>query len=52
MAGKLKDDQIRWVLSLDAKGVQGELQTFSSVVANTTKENEKLNDELKAATNI
>lgn len=47
---KLKDDQIRWILSLDAKGVQGELTTISSVTQRLIDDNKKLEAELKAAT--
>jgi phage-related tail protein len=49
MAGKLKDDQIRWVLSLDAKGVQGELVKVSSVISRLKQENKELEKEMKAA---
>lgn len=47
---KLKDDQIRWILSLDAKGVQSELTSISSVVQQLTDDNKKLEAELKLAT--
>jgi hypothetical protein len=47
---KLKDDQIRWILSLDAKGVQSELTNMSSVVQQLTEDNKKLEAELKAVT--
>lgn len=50
MANKLKDDEIRWILSLDAKGVQGELKTTSSVIQRLTDDNKKLEAELKLAT--
>jgi len=46
---KLKDDQIRWILSLDAKGVQGELVQVSSVINKLKKENSDLEKEMKAA---
>mgnify|MGYP000968913066 CR=1 FL=1 len=36
---KLKDDNIRWILELDAKGVQGELNTLSSSTDRLKKEN-------------
>ncbi|MDR0681169.1 MAG: hypothetical protein LBG15_04865 [Dysgonamonadaceae bacterium] len=49
MAGKLKDDQIRWILSLDAKGVQGELQTLSSTVKRLQADNASLKKEMSAA---
>lgn len=44
---KLNDDQIKWVLSLDAKGVQGELDSLSSRSIQLTNENKKLTAELK-----
>jgi len=47
MAGRLKDDQIRWILSLDAKGVQGELVQVSSVIERLKKENSDLAKEMK-----
>jgi len=40
---KLKDDQIRWILSLDAKGVQGELVQVSSAIDKLKKDNVSLN---------
>jgi TP901 family phage tail tape measure protein len=46
---KLKDDEIRWVLSLDAKGVQGELRTLSSATERLKNDNKSLKDEMKAA---
>jgi len=46
---KLKDDQIRWILSLDAKGVQGELVQVSSVIDRLKKENSDLQKEMKTA---
>ncbi|MDR1718441.1 MAG: phage tail tape measure protein [Prevotella sp.] len=46
---KLKDDEIRWILSLDAKGVQSELTSISSVTKQLTEENKKLEAKLKAA---
>ena len=46
---KLKDDQIRWILSLDAKGVQGELVQVSSVINKLKKENSDLEKEMKKA---
>ncbi|MBF0649183.1 hypothetical protein IR083_10155 [Dysgonomonas sp. GY75] len=47
---KLKDDEIRWILSLDAKGVQSELTSISSVIQRLTDDNKKLEAELKLAT--
>ena len=49
MPGKLRDDQIRWILSLDAKGVQGELVQVSSAIGRLKKENADLSKEMKAA---
>jgi len=46
---KLKDDQIRWILSLDAKGVQGELVQVSSTINNLKEENKGLQQEMKTA---
>ncbi len=46
---KLKDDNIRWVLELDAKGVQGELTTLSSSTDRLKKENRELSVEMKKA---
>jgi hypothetical protein len=40
---KLKDDEIRWILSLDAKGVQGELRALSSTAERLRGENKQLN---------
>jgi hypothetical protein len=44
---KLKDDEIRWILSLDAKGVQSELTGISSKSIQLTNENKILTAELK-----
>jgi len=49
MAGRLQDDQIRWILSLDAKGVQGELVQVSSVIDDLKSKNKELETEMKAA---
>jgi chromosome segregation ATPase len=49
MAGKLKDDQIRWILSLDAKGVQGELQTLSSTIKKLSADNASMKKEMAGA---
>ena len=46
---KLKDDQIRWILSLDAKGVQGELVQVSSSIDKLKEANKGLGAEMKAA---
>lgn len=46
---KLKDDNIRWILELDAKGVQGELNTLSSSTDRLKKENRELSVEMKKA---
>lgn len=47
MAGKLRDDEIRWILSLDAKGLQSEIVNVSTKAQDLTKTNEKLGAELK-----
>lgn len=47
---KLKDDQIKWILSLDAKGVQSELVKTSSASQKLTDDNKKLQAELKKFT--
>ncbi len=47
---KLKDDQIKWILSLDAKGVQSELVKTSSASQKLTDDNKKLQAELKKST--
>jgi chromosome segregation ATPase len=49
MAGKLRDDQIRWILSLDAKGVQGELVQVSSAIGQLKEKNSDLEKEMKKA---
>jgi len=46
---KLKDDQIKWILSLDAKGVQSEITTLSSQSKDLGKVNKLLESDLKAA---
>ncbi len=48
MANKLRDDEIKWILSLDAKGVQSQLVGLSSKSKELTDENKKLGTELKA----
>jgi hypothetical protein len=48
MAGKLKDDEIRWILSLDAKGVQAEFQKISSSTNKLVADNKMLKAELQA----
>ncbi len=45
---KLKDDYIRWILSLDAQGVQKEIATTSSVINKLTAENKQLTAEMRA----
>ena len=49
MAGRLQDDKIRWVLSLDAKGVQGELVQLSSSINQLKQNNSDLEKEMKKA---
>ena len=43
----LKDDEIRWILSIDAKGVQGELRQITSETIKLEQENKSLNNGLK-----
>jgi hypothetical protein len=47
---KLKEDQIKWVLNLDAKGVQGEVQKLSNTIRSLKDENKFLNNEMRDAT--
>lgn len=47
MAGKLKDDEIRFILNLDAKGLQSEIVNVSSKSQDLTNTNKKLGAELK-----
>ena len=49
MSNRLTDDQIKWVLSLDAKGVQSELTTLTGETQKFQKENKLMRAELKAA---
>ncbi|MCL1942235.1 MAG: hypothetical protein FWF54_01605 [Candidatus Azobacteroides sp.] len=45
--GKLRDDEIRWILSVEAKGAQGEIQNFASVIHKAAEENKMLKLEMK-----
>lgn len=47
MANGLRDDQIRFILSMDAKGVQSELTGISSKTQELQQENKKLAADLK-----
>lgn len=47
MAGKLKDDHIRWILDVDAKGAQGEIQKFASTINNLKQQNDVFSISLK-----
>lgn len=47
---KLREDQISWVLNLDAKGVQGEVQKLSNSIRGLKDENKYLGKEMKEAT--
>ncbi|KAA6348481.1 hypothetical protein EZS27_004081 [termite gut metagenome] len=49
MAGKLKDDQIRWILDVEAKGVQAELQKVISSTDKLAQSNKRMTAEQKAA---
>lgn len=47
MANRLQPDEIRWILSLDAKGVQSELHSISSDTQNLQDQNKNLVSDLK-----
>ncbi|MDR0541607.1 MAG: hypothetical protein LBH19_05270, partial [Dysgonamonadaceae bacterium] len=47
MARKLQDDHIRWILDLDAKGVQGELQQITSESLRLANANKQMSADLK-----
>ncbi|MDR0866581.1 MAG: SHOCT domain-containing protein [Candidatus Symbiothrix sp.] len=49
MAGKLKDDQIRIILDVEAKGVQAELQKITASSFRYAESNKTMNAEMKAA---
>ena len=44
---KLKDDEIKWILDIDAKGVQGELKKFASAIDDLQQKNKVLNETIK-----
>lgn len=46
---RLTDDHIRWILDLDAKGIQGELNKLSSQSRQFVDDNRRMNIEIKAA---
>lgn len=46
---KLKDDHIKWVLEMDAKGVQSEITTLSSLSKELEADNKRLQAEYAAA---
>lgn len=46
---RLRDDQIQWILSLDAKGVQSELVNISSASKKAADDNKTLQKEMKEA---
>lgn len=46
---KLREDQISWVLNLDAKGVQGEVQKLSNSIRGLKDENKFLKNEMRDA---
>ena len=46
---KLTDDTIRWILDMDANGVQIELKTISSLTQKLTDDNKRMAAELAAA---
>ena len=49
MAGKLRDDEIKWILTVDAKGAQAEVQNLVSSSVQLTDANKKLKIEMKEA---
>ena len=50
MAGRnLSDTEIKWTLSVDAQGAQGEIQAFSSKIQNLKTDNEELKAAIKLA---
>ena len=49
MAQKLQDDHIRWILDIEAKGVQAELQKITSSSIQLANANKILNNEIKDA---
>lgn len=49
MAGKLKDDHIRWILDIEATGVQAELQKITSSSLQYADANKKMKTEIKEA---
>lgn len=51
MGKKVKDDQIKWYLVLDAKGVQGEIQKLSSSTVKLENDNKRLAKEMAEAKN-
>lgn len=46
---KLTEDQIKWVLSIDAKGVHKEIAITSSEIIKLSQENRRMSQEMKAA---
>lgn len=48
MARKLKDDEISWVIDLDAKGAQGEINKLSGAIRDLERENSKLQKTIQA----
>ena len=49
MSAKLTDDHIKWILDLDAEGIQGELVKVSSQIKSLTIDNKNLASEMKEA---
>jgi chromosome segregation ATPase len=52
MARNLTDDEIKWILSVDAQGAQKEIQTFSSEINRLKQENASLARATKDANNF
>lgn len=49
MAGKLTQDEIKWILSIDAKGVNREIAVTSSEIHKLSQENKAMAADMKAA---
>lgn len=45
MARRISEDEIKWILSLNAKGAQGEINTLTGEIRNLEKEQKSLTDE-------
>lgn len=45
MVRRISEDEIKWILSLNAKGAQGEINTLTGEIRNLEKEQKSLTDE-------